>query len=555
MNRSVSHSSLAGFCTSAALLFLTACGGGGGGGPSNPPPPPTGNTGPTYTQGVYQDASIFKDRCQNPRSGTDIEGNAFPDRAGSLVEELFWLRSWTDETYLWNTEVPDLDPYDYTNRLTYFGLLKTDAVTASGEEKDDFHFSEPTEDYLAARNSAPQPGYGASYSILSASPPRDVRVRYVEPGSPAAEITNSQQKLLRGTKLLTVDGVDIVNGNTQADVDTINAALFPTTNGETHNFTVSDAGTAATRSISLSAAAITRQPVIETEIIPTATGDVGYIVFNTFSPFSSEEQIRDAMTSMRNAGVSDLVLDLRYNGGGLLAVASQVSYMIAGGTRTNGRTFEQLSFNSSAGAINPVTGERNDPIPFYSTGLGFSVPNGASLPTLNFNRVYILSTERTCSASEAVINGLRGVDVEVVLIGDITCGKPYGFYPEDNCGETYYTIQFQGVNNKGFGDYADGFVPQNSSFGFGVKTPGCVVNDDLDNQLGDTNEALLAAALQHRASGTCPTPPPGASSESSPASIGAAGAGQGLSLTRPTPPVMDNNMDLSMPGDYKGRSK
>jgi hypothetical protein len=54
---------------------------------------------------------------------------------------------------------------------------------------------------------------------------------------------------------------------------------------------------------------------------------------------------------------------------------------------------------------------------------------------------------------------LRGIDVEVVQIGSPTCGKPYGFYPTDNCGTTYFTIQFQGVNNKGFGDFADGFIP------------------------------------------------------------------------------------------------
>jgi hypothetical protein len=69
----------------------------------------------------------------------------------------------------------------------------------------------------------------------------------------------------------------------------------------------------------------------------------------------------------------------------------------------------------------------------------------------------VLTTAGTCSASEAVINGLRGIDVEVNLIGGETCGKPYAFVPQPNCGTTYFAIQTQGVNNKGFGDYADGF--------------------------------------------------------------------------------------------------
>ncbi|MEM6557047.1 MAG: peptidase, partial [Pseudomonadota bacterium] len=175
-----------------------------------------------------------------------------------------------------------------------------------------------------------------------------------------------------------------------------------------------------------------------------------------------------------------------------------------GPSRTNGRTFELLEFNANAGNVNPVTGEINQPIPFYNTGLGFSLTNGTPLDNLDLGRVFILSTEGTCSASEAVINGLRGIDVEIVLIGAVTCGKPYGFYPTDNCGETYYTIQFRGVNDKGFGDYSDGFVPNNSGFGFGERVSGCVVADDLNTELGDPTEGLLAAALDYRANGTCP---------------------------------------------------
>ena len=241
--------------------------------------------------------------------------------------------------------------------------------------------------------------------------------------------------------------------------------------------------------------------------------------------------------------------------GGLLAVASQVSYMIAGQSRTANRTFEQLRFNDRAGNVNPVTGRVNDPIPFYSTGQGFSVNNGQNLPALNLNRVYILSTARTCSASEAVINGLRGIDVEVVLIGDITCGKPFGFYPTDNCGRTYYTIQFQGVNEKGFGDYADGFVPQNANFQFGVRAPGCQVADDLVAPLATTGDPLIAAALQYRSNGSCPAPTSSSSaSRVQPFRSSETAQPSGTAITLPRPGVMDANRDLSMPGEYRGRS-
>ncbi len=94
------------------------------------------------------------------------------------------------------------------------------------------------------------------------------------------------------------------------------------------------------------------------------------------------------------------------------------------------------------------------------------------------------------------------MDVEVIQIGGTTCGKPYGFYPADNCGTTYFAIQFEGVNAKGFGDYADGFVPGG---GGPSGVPGCQAADDLAHQLGDPAEARLAAALGYRATGSCPS--------------------------------------------------
>lgn len=101
----------------------------------------------------------------------------------------------------------------------------------------------------------------------------------------------------------------------------------------------------------------------------------------------------------------------------------------------------------------------------------------------------MLTSPDTCSASESVINSLRGVGVTVNLVGGTTCGKPYGFYPQDNCGTTYFAIQFKGVNQAGYGD---GFAPT------------CAVADDFGHQLGDPAEARLAAALTLRSSGACP---------------------------------------------------
>ncbi|MCG8441729.1 MAG: S41 family peptidase, partial [Caulobacterales bacterium] len=384
-----------------AALILTACGDSGGGAVDTTAVP-AGDGGPTWTAGVFEPASDFKDLCEVVRTGVDIEGDAFPDQPGSLAEENFWLRSWTHETYLWNDEVVDQDPRDFEDRLDYFAVLRTTEVTPSGEDKDDFHFSQPTEEYLRQRNLEAEPGYGAALIAFSTVPPRDYRVAYTEPNSPASLVVAGSANLIRGSRILEVDGVDLVNGGaTQAEIDTLNAGLFPETVGERHSFVVQDPGAATTRTISMTAADIAPAPVNRTAVIDTPAGPVGYILFNTFSPFQAEQDIAEAMSLMQASGITDLVLDLRYNGGGLLAVASQLSYMVAGPARTAGKTFELLQFNADAGNRNPVTGEFNDPLPFYSTGLGFSLVNGAPLTNVDLGRVFILSTEGTCSASEA----------------------------------------------------------------------------------------------------------------------------------------------------------
>ena len=109
--------------------------------------------------------------------------------------------------------------------------------------------------------------------------------------------------------------------------------------------------------------------------------------------------------------------------------------------------------------------------------------------------MYVITGSGTCSASESVINSLRGVGVTVYQIGSTTCGKPYGFYPTDNCGTTYFSIQFRGENAANFGDYTDGFSPANTSATTGTSVPGCSVADDFTHAMGD---AAGAAAPRRR---------------------------------------------------------
>ncbi len=464
-----------------AVAGLAGCGGGGSNTPS--PPPSSG----------LQPSATYAARCVNPRPAGTIDpltGNPYGDQAGSVTDEKNWVRSWIDETYLWYTEVPNLSASAYPDPVLYFNVLKTAAKTASGNDKDRFHFTYGTPEWVSLSTSGVELSYGMEVGDFVATAPRRYVIAYTEPGSPA-----EAAGVIRGDELVTVDGVDFVNGS---DVDTLNAALFPTSSTSTHSFVFRDPLTGTNFSVTLQPGNITRTPVRNVQVLDTTTGPVGYMLFNDHLA-TSEAQLIAAVNTLNAAGpVNDLVLDIRYNGGGYLDIASELAYMIAGNTRTTGKAFETLSFN----AKNPFNFTAADSTtPFHNTTQGFSTTSGQALPALNLGRVFVLTGDGTCSASEAIINGLRGVDVQVVQIGATTCGKPYGFFPTDNCGTTYFSIQFAGVNNKGFGDYSDGFVPGGSGTN-GVT--GCAVSDDFSRALGDPAEARFATALSYRSTGSCP---------------------------------------------------
>lgn len=481
--------------TAAALVLgMTNCGGGSGDGEGL-----LGGTLPdaddqllTWQQGVFFDKAFYQNKCANPRTGNDPFNNnePFPDEQGTAVEENFFLRSWTNDLYFWYDEVLDRDPGLYST-ADYFTLLKTEELTPSGNPKDNFHFSQNTEEYNTVTFSGEVFGYGMNLIFESAFPPRSVIVRDVIPGSPAdlAGVT-------RGMSITEIDGVDVVNGG---DTDTLNAGISPTEIGEDHDFIFIPAGSSTPLVTTLTSARVETVPVQAVGTVDTPTGTVGFMHFSTHSA-PSEQGLYDAFTTLSTAGVSDLVLDLRYNGGGFLAIAGQVGYMVAGNNAGNAVFYQQVGNDKQT---------PNDPLPFFTTTLGFAtgLASDQALPTLNLDTVYVLASGGTCSASEAIINGLRGINVDVVLIGDTTCGKPYGFFPQDNCGTTYFSVQFAGVNDLGFGEFPDGFSPANMPDAPGVPVAGCWVEDDVTRELGDPQEAMFAAALQYRENGTCPTIP------------------------------------------------
>jgi len=463
--------------TLGAVGAITGCGG--------------SDSGVDWQAGIFPNSDEFKSRCENPRSGSD-----FDDLAGSSMHEKLWLRSWSDEIYLWYDEIPDQDPAPYSVP-DYFDQLVTTGLSASGQEKDQFHFTYDTEEWVQLSQSGISSGYGMQLAINNTTP-RSVTIVYTEPNSPA---TSASANLARGARILEVDGTSITS-STPAGVDVLNAGLFPSAAGETHRFVVMDLESSTSREITMVSADVSSTPVQNTQSLDLAGRTVGYMLFNDHIA-TAEAGLVDAVEQLAADSIDELVLDIRYNGGGFLTIASQLAYMIAGPAQTTNKVFELQQFNDKHPTVNPVTGNRIEADGFESQTQGFSLSSGQALPSLNLNRVYVLTGPGTCSASEAVINGLRGIDVEVIQIGTTTCGKPYGFYAFDNCGTTYFSIQFRGVNDKDFGDFSDGFSPSESGQSSGANVPGCLVGDDLTHALGDPEEAKFATALNHIETGLC----------------------------------------------------
>jgi carboxyl-terminal processing protease len=451
-------------------LAMVGCGGSGGGVtlPSPNPPPPQ----PPPSSGLAQ-SSQYEQQC----SAT----------TGTPRQERQWVRSYVDEAYLWYNEIPKLDPVTSTaTPQNFFSSLTTQGVPS----KDRFSFTFNTAQWNLLSQSGITAGYGVQWAAISLEPPRLLRVAYSEPNSPA-----SQVNLQRGATILAVNGVDI-NTTTTAGIDTLNNGIFRPTLGASTSFLVQDVGSATTRTVQMTAANVTSTPVPRTLVGDVGGVRFGYLLFNDHIA-TAEAQLISAVNQLKTANIQELVLDLRYNGGGYLYIASQLGYMLAT-PNVAGRTFEKLRYNDKRVADNSEA-----PFPFFSTqsisgsnGLPVNF-NGPPLPQLGLSRVYVITTGDTCSASEAIMNSLRPF-VSIVQIGSTTCGKPYGFTAKDNCGTSYFPIEFEGVNDAGQGGYSNGFAPNSGVF------QGCSVSDDFDRQLGDTNERMLGAAITHRLTGSCP---------------------------------------------------
>lgn len=376
-----------------------------------------------------------------------------------------WVRAHLDDTYLWYDEIIDVPASNYATAPDYFYALLV-------KSRDRFSFCMPLADAVSSLQEGLETGYGVRWGWAA---PGRLFAYYVDPHAPAAA------SITRGTE------VTAINGRALASLATadLNSALFPDLPGASLNLTLRAPGTSTTRTSALTSATYSGTTVSQPLILPLpGGGKAGYLLFNEHL-FTSEQELIDAVAFFKQQAVGELVLDLRYNSGGYLRIAEELASMI-GGAAVQGRVFEKMLFNGR----HPE--KTNDP---RNTWLFSALDSsGAPLPMLGLKRVFVLTGQNTCSASESIINGLLP-HLQVVRIGRTTCGKPYGFKQTDYDQQAYFDIQFEGVNANGTDDYKSGFAPT------------CQVSDDLNHPLGDIREARLNAALYYISNNTCPPVP------------------------------------------------
>ncbi len=249
--------------------------------------------------------------------------------------------------------------------------------------------------------------------------------------------------------------------------------------------------------------------VKDVTVLDSPNGPVGYLMFTTFVK-PGENELRAAFTQFQAAGVKELVIDLRYNGGGLLTTAEVLGSLIEAGSA--GKPLIVETYNDRHSDLNR---ER----------LLTDLPEGVSA-----SHVVFLTTGRTASASEQVINGLIPY-TQVDIVGQRTLGKPVGADSWEQCGYAIAPITFHSVNADGNGDYFNGIEPK------------CPVDDDLLHRLGDPEEAQLKAALRVLDGKSCDAP------DDPSATVGdLANGASPLSLR--LPPRLLGNPSTGLPGCY-----
>jgi hypothetical protein len=385
----------------------------------------------------------------------------FANKCDDLAAKKQWVRSTLDEVYLWNDEIVDVDAGAYDTPETYYEALLVRTPTPSGRAKDKWSYTTPI-----ATLEGPVYWHGVRWSSFATT---DVLAWYVRPGSPA-----SDAGVARGDHIVAINGVPVEQLNPDALLD----ALFPAAPNQHITLTLTGAG-ASTRMVTMTDVPFDDQSVLLDTVIDGPGGKVGYVAY-TSEAGNPVADWQAAVNRWLDAGVSDLVVDVRYHPGGYPDGVTAAGSLIAGHA-VDGKLFAYIT----------PSRRRQDSLVAAGLPAQQEIHFIAQPHSLGLQRVYVLTTAATCSVSEMLINGLLPW-LDVWQVGGTTCGKPYGFDEETNCGTRYRIVTSQVSNALRQGGYADGLVPR------------CAAEDDLSHALGDPAEGLLAAALAARETGQCP---------------------------------------------------
>lgn len=384
----------------------------------------------------------------------------------SVADQKTWLRAYMGERYFWYRDSPSPAPEAYTSLQAYFDALLYRGVNPAFPAADRWSYLQSTADFERFYGDGQSMGYGLFVAGMEVQgqPTQPLYVRYTEPQSPAA-----LAGVVRGDRILSA------NGRSASDMIAANdfAALTAVNPGDRLTLVLRNAA-GADRTVVLTAGTFALTPVPLARTLTTANGrPMGYVMVKDMIN-QALSPLETAFNQFKAAGVQEVVVDLRYNGGGLVSVGGAVASQVAG-PRAAGQTYATLAYSDREQARNASYAFAN---PASATGLA---------------RVYVLAGARTCSASEQVINALRPF-VNVVLVGDTTCGKPVGFQPQDNgCGIVVNAVNFESLNARNEGRYFDGFDAT------------CPVAESFTTPLGADADPLLAAARTHAATGACPS--------------------------------------------------
>ncbi|WKB81586.1 S41 family peptidase [Cellulophaga lytica] len=450
----------------------------------------------------------------------DDDGGGETPQAVTLnneINEFIWkgLNHW----YFWQEDVPNLADtkdddqdafYTYLNSIKITGDAKTteeslfNSLIYKPDVVDDFSwFIEDVDEQLASFNGI-STTYGITRGPLVRVGSTDNVVQVI--GSIAAGSPAEAAGLKRGDIISKVDG-EVMTIDNYLIINKLytqeNVTLGLATVSETDELTQIEekAITAATLSIN---------PVLHTSIIEEGGRKIGYIVYEGFRGTYNGE-LNDAFGELKAAGVNELILDFRYNGGGSVLTSAFLASMIYGEASayiqgsSNGDVFAELKYNAKRDAANSSIYPFFEDVYLYDKNTG----NSAGMAPMNrltgITRLYVIGTERTASASEMIINGLRPY-IPVKVVGEKTTGKNEGSitvvdapgnsntepYTDLDNRNTKHTvgmqpIVFQIYNANNESDYTNGFVPD-------IEVKEYQYYKNL-KPYGDTTDPLLRAAL------------------------------------------------------------